>query len=175
MEGEKRRERLLELLKDAEQPLSGGALAGLLGVSRQVIVQDVALLRATNKNILATTRGYVLYHQKKERHHRCFYVNHTDAQIRDELNTIIDNGGKVLDIIVSHEVYGQISVDLVLESRSDVDELCRKLLSSQAKPLKALAGGAHMHTVEASSEVILDNIQRALNEKGYLGEGYENN
>lgn len=168
MEGEQRRERLLEILKDSNEPVSGSELARKLGVSRQVIVQDIALLRAVNKNILATTKGYILYYQSKEKHNRGFLVNHTNEEIVDELYTIIDNGGKVLDIIVEHDVYGQISVDLILENRKDVDEFYRRLVENGAKPLKVLADGNHIHTVEAASETILDNIERALKERGYL-------
>ena len=168
MEGEERRKKLLEILSSNKEPISGTVLAKRLGVSRQVIVQDIALLRAVNKNILATTRGYILYTQNEEKYYRGFYVQHKDDEIRDELYTIIDNGGKVLDIIISHEVYGQISADLILEKRKDVDEFCARMENSVSKPLKIVSGDAHIHTVEASSEVILDNIERALNEKGYL-------
>lgn len=169
MEGEERRKKIIEILGSRTEAISGASLSKLLGVSRQVIVQDVALLRAVNKNILATTRGYILYHQEKERFYRGFYVCHSDADIKDELYTMIDNGGKVLDIIVEHEVYGQICANLILETRADVDEFCRKLTESvHSKPLNTLSGGAHIHTVEGTSEVILDNIERALKEKGYL-------
>lgn len=169
MEGEERRKKILEILGTQPEPVSGTKLAKLLGVSRQVIVQDIALLRAVNKNILATTRGYILYRQEKASFYRGFYVKHRDEDIKDELYTMIDNGGKVLDIIVEHEVYGQISANLILETRADVDEFCRKLNASHhSRPLNIVSGGAHIHTVEASSEVILDNIERALKEKGYL-------
>ena len=168
MEGERRRDKLLEILKASTEPVSGSELAKRLGVSRQVIVQDIALLRAINKNILATTKGYILYYHSKEKHNRGFLVNHTNEEIVDELYTIIDNGGKVLDIIVEHDVYGQISVDLILESRKDVDGFYKRLVESDSKPLKILADGNHIHTVEASSETILDNIERALKMKGYL-------
>ena len=169
MEGEERRKKILEILASQTEPVSGTSLSKLLGVSRQVIVQDIALLRAVNKNILATTRGYILYHQEKEKFYRGFYVCHRDEDIKDELYTMIDNGGKVLDIIVEHEVYGQINANLILETRADVDEFCRKLAAStHSKPLNIVSGGAHIHTVEGSSEVILNNIERALKEKGYL-------
>lgn len=169
MEGEERRKKILEILGTQTEPVSGTSLSKLLGVSRQVIVQDIALLRAVNKNILATTRGYILYHQEKEKFYRGFYVCHRDEDIKDELYTMIDNGGKVLDIIVEHEVYGQINENLILATRADVDEFCRKLAAStHSKPLNIVSGGAHIHTVEGSSEVILNNIERALKEKGYL-------
>ena len=130
------------------------------GVSRQVIVQDIALLRAVNKDILATTKGYVLYSQQTEACHRIYYVNHSDDAIADELNTIVDNGGKVLDVIIEHEIYGQITANLILENRRDVAEFCDRLKHSNAKPLNIIAGGTHYHTVEARSEVMLDNIER---------------
>ena len=114
-EGEARREQLLQMLRDSTAPISGSALARALGVSRQVIVQDIALLRAVNKNILATTKGYVLYSQQTEACHRIYCVNHSDDAIADELNTIVDNGGKVLDVIIEHEIYGQITANLIVK------------------------------------------------------------
>ncbi len=169
-EGETRRQKLLQILNDAADPVSGSCLAAQLGVSRQIIVQDIALLRVCGNSILATTRGYILSRKETSSAscHRSYCVFHTDDEIEDELNTIIDNGGKVLDVIIEHDVYGQISADLVLENREDIRRFCDKLHETNAKPLNILAGGIHYHTVEASSEVILDNIERALKEKGYL-------
>lgn len=168
LEGEARREKLMDILTGSSRPVSGSALAKSLGVSRQVIVQDIALLRAVNKNILATTRGYILYSTDTPTCHRSYCVNHDDEAIQDELNTIVDNGGKVLDVVIEHEVYGQISANLILENRRDVENFCQLLKHTNAKPLNIIAGGIHYHTVEARSEVILDNIGRALDEKGYL-------
>lgn len=65
-EGDRRRAQILEILKKSEQPVSGTDLAGRLHVSRQVIVQDVALLRAENREILSTYKGYVLPQQRSE-------------------------------------------------------------------------------------------------------------
>ena len=168
-EGEARREQLLQMLRDSTAPIPGSALARSLGVSRQVIVQDIALLRAVNKDILATTKGYVLYSQQTEACHRIYCVNHSDDAIaEDELCTIVEYGGKVLDVIIEHEIYGQITANLILENRRDVAEFCDRLKHSNAKPLNIIAGGTHYHTVEARSEVMLDNIERALREKRYL-------
>ena len=168
MEGDARRQELLRLISKSQKPISGTELAQTLHVSRQVIVQDIALLRAVNKDILATTRGYVLYSQQTEACHRIYCVNHSDDAIADELNTIVDNGGKVLDVIIEHEIYGQITANLILENRRDVAEFCDRLKHFNAKPLNIIAGGTHYHTVEARSEVMLDNIECALREKGYL-------
>ena len=151
MEGDVRREKIIELLTTSIQPVSGSEIAKRFQVSRQVIVQDIALLRATNKNILSTNKGYVLYHPQFDstRAKRTLQVYHTDEQMRDELYTIIDYGGKVLDVVVEHNIYGQITADLILKSRLDADEFLSKIHYSTDKPLKILTDGTHFHTVEA--------------------------
>lgn len=170
MEGERRREQLLLLLKQEKMPISGTDLAKQLGVSRQVIVQDIALLRAINKNILSTNKGYVLYEPElaSGRVNRSFAVNHRKEQIRDELYTIVDCGGKVLDVVVEHDIYGQITVDLLLCNRLDVDEFVERIENSKSRPLHVLTDGEHWHTVEADTERVLDKIEEVLKEKGYL-------
>lgn len=169
MEGDLRREKIIEILKKSDVPVSGGGLADKLNVSRQVIVQDIALLRATNKNILSTNKGYILYHDNIEKCTRTFHVYHDDNHIEDELNTIVDNNGRVLDVVVEHEIYGQITVDLIINSRRDVKEFIERLKkSSSAKPLKELTDGEHYHTVEADSEEDLDIVENELRKKKYL-------
>lgn len=168
MEGKERRDKIIEILKLNKEPISGSEIAKQLGVSRQVIVQDIALLRAVNKNILSTTKGYILYYQEKEKVNRCFLVKHTTDEIEDELCTIVDFGGKILDVIVSHEIYGQITTDLIISTRQDVYEFVEKIKTKKTVPLKELADGVHLHTVEADSEEILDRIEQALAEKKYL-------
>jgi len=168
MEGQERREKLIEILKNNQEAVSGTELAKRLGVSRQVIVQDIALLRAVNKNILSTTKGYILYYQDKQKVNRCFLVKHTTEQIEDELCTIVDNGGKVLDVIVTHEIYGEISTNLIIKNRQDVYDFVNKVKSKNTVPLKELTDGVHLHTIEADSEEIIDKIEKDLREKGYL-------
>lgn len=168
MDGSKRREKITEILLSRKEAVSGSELAKLLGVSRQVIVQDIALLRAVNKNILATTKGYLLYVQEQKKATRCFLVKHTTDQIEDELCTIIDLGGKVLDVIVIHQVYGQIQTDLVLQSRADIAVFMKKANARKSAPLNVLTDGTHLHTVEADSEEILDQIEASLRAKNYL-------
>lgn len=167
---EERREKLISILRESSDPISGAELAKMLGVSRQVIVQDIALLRAVNRNILSTTKGYVLYYQETEKVNRCFLVKHTDEQIEDELCTIVDNGGKVLDVIVMHDIYGEISTGLIIKNRQDVYDFIDKLKHRKTVPLKDLTDGVHLHTVEADSQEILDRIEAKLREKGYLFE-----
>ncbi len=168
MEGQERRGKLIEILHNAKEPVSGTELAKKLGVSRQVIVQDIALLRAVNKNILSTTKGYMIYFQEKRKVNRCFLVKHTTDEIEDELCTIVDNGGKVLDVIVTHELYGEIAADLIIKNRLDVYDFVKQVKLKNTVPLKELTDGVHLHTVEADSEEILDKIESALREKNYL-------
>lgn len=168
MEGTERREKLLDLLHAASTPIQGSVLAKQLGVSRQVIVQDIALLRAVNKNILSTTKGYILYCQEPKKVNRCFCVKHTTEEIEDELLSIIDQGGKVLDVIVSHAIYGTIEADLIINTRQDVYDFVAKVKQKQTVPLKELTGGSHYHTVEADEEETLDRIEAILRKKGYL-------
>ena len=168
-EGNIRRQKLVDILKNSTGPVSGSVLSKELGVSRQVIVQDIALLRASNADIFATPKGYVLYSQVPgKKYRRTYMVNHTREQIVDELSIIVDNGGKVLNVVVAHDVYGQIMADLILETREDVRAFFERMSSSQAGPLLQISNGIHIHTVEASSERILDNIERDLSDQGYL-------
>lgn len=168
-DGETRRRELVALLWGSSRPISGSELARTFGVSRQVIVQDIALLRATDKNILSTNKGYVLYRPDNKNGHvkRTMAVQHTDEQMQDELYLFVDNGGYVLDVVVEHEIYGQITADLILKNRRDVDEFIEKMSRITDRPLKELTGGIHFHTVEAESEMILNRIEGQLKEKGY--------
>lgn len=168
MEGEQRRQEIIRILSESTKAISGSALAKQLGVSRQVIVQDIALLRAVNKNILSTTKGYLLYYQEKEKVNRCFLVKHATNQIEDELCCIVDNGGKVLDVIVLHDLYGQIQTDLIIATRQEVYEFVKRVNEPNTKPLKELTDGIHLHTVEADSEEALNRIEAALKEKNFL-------
>ena len=99
---------------------------------------------------------------------RCFLVSHTTVQIEDELNTIVDLGGKVLDVIVTHPIYGIINVDLLISNRREVAEFVEKIRTNRTKPLKELTNDVHYHTVEADNEYVLDQIQNALALKKYL-------
>lgn len=170
MDGEKRRKQIIAFIAEQGQPISGTELAKKFTVSRQVIVQDIALLRASNKNILSTNKGYVLYDpdEGESQAKRSFAVQHTHEQMQDELYTFVDYGGKVLDVVIEHEIYGQITVDLILKNRMDVDEFMDKIKAGKSQPLNVLTGGAHWHTIEAESESVLDKIEETLKKKGYL-------
>lgn len=166
--GETRRENIIQILKQRDEPVVGTELARLLGVSRQVIVQDIALLRvSTDYRILATNKGYIIFEKEKDSVQRIIPVSHEEDDIEDELLTIINNGGKIHNVILEHDIYGDITVDLIIESKSDLEDFLYKLNVTKAKPLSLLSNGAHFHTVSAISEEVLDNIERALKKKGY--------
>ncbi len=167
MGGNERRRELVKMIENNSQPVSGSKLASQLNVSRQVIVQDIALLRAENIEIISTTKGYMIMKGAK-RCQRKFYVQHTDEQTKDELLTIIDQGGKVCDVIIDHPIYGEIKVDLPLQTRQDVYDFIKKVKNKETIPLSKLTNQRHIHTVEAESEEILQNIEMELNRKEYL-------
>ena len=170
MNGEARRKEILNYIQCSAAPVSGNRLSEEFHVSRQVIVQDIALLRAGNKNILSTNKGYLLYddHAPEKTYRRTVRVRHTNDQILDELYTIVDYGGRVRDVVVEHDIYGQITVDLIINNRQDADEFVRRLQANQTRPLNELTYGYHYHTIEAEKEAYLDRIEEKLNEKGYL-------
>lgn len=170
MEGDLRRKQIISLLEQASRPLSGSELSRALEVSRQIIVQDIALLRASNRNIVSTSKGYLLYPDKTSltRCRRIFSVYHDDSRMEQELYIIVDNGGRLLDVVVEHEVYGQIAVDLLLDNRRDVDDFIEKITHETAHPLNILTNGRHYHTVEADNENILDHIESDLLENNFL-------
>ena len=170
MTGEERRNQILAMLKEQDSPLSGTALANEFHVSRQVIVQDIALMRAENHDILSTNRGYLYRRAEAEsiQPKRVFFVRHSTEQVLDEFLTVTELGGKVLDVVVEHEIYGQIRVDLLIENGRDAREFHEKLSNSRDNPLKVLTDDCHYHTVAAPSEKLLDLIQQDLDNKGYL-------
>lgn len=168
MEGEERRETLIKLLEATESPLSGERLSKALSVSRQIIVQDIALLRAAGHRIIATNRGYLLYPDKDRRVSRIFTVCHSTEDILEELYTIVDCGGSVRNVIVEHEIYGSITGSLNVSSRKDADAFMARVRGSKAVPLKILGGDVHSHTVDADTEEILNEIEQALEQKHFL-------
>jgi Predicted small molecule binding protein (contains 3H domain) len=168
MNGSERRNEIYKLISGSDSPLSASYLAGQFSVSRQVIVQDVALIRASGHDIISTNRGYILNQPKKVT--RVFEVSHTDEQIGDELNSIVDLGGVVVDVFVWHRVYGKISGNLNIGSRRAVEEFLEGLKSGKSSPLKNVTSNYHYHTIEAPDEKTMDLIMDMLRKKGYLVE-----
>ncbi|MCR5736243.1 MAG: transcription repressor NadR [Eubacterium sp.] len=166
MSGEKRRENLLKILQESDEPVSGTKLAENFRVSRQVIVQDIALLRAKNHDIISTHRGYVL--QEKGSIQRVFKVKHSAEKLLDELNLIVDLGGQVEDVFVYHKLYGVIRVEMNVKSRKDAKKYVDGIYGGVSVPLEQITSEYHYHTVTADSTETLDEIQEELQKQGYL-------
>ncbi len=166
MNGEERRNQIIQLLRQSDVPLSGTQLAGMVGVSRQVIVQDIALLRANTHSIVSTNQGYLL--SESATASRVFKVIHSDEEVEEELSLIVDCGGRVEDVFVSHKIYNIVKAPMNIRSRLDVKKFMDNLASGKSSLLKNVTSGYHYHTVTADSEEILDYILEALKERGFL-------
>lgn len=169
MNGVERRAKIAASL-DNTHPITGAELARRLGVSRQIIVQDIALMRAEDKNILSTNKGYLLYDSSEYDGlcRRVFHVTHSNEDLLEELLIISELGGRVLDVSVEHEIYGQIRADLYINSPQDAADFVEKLRETQNSPLKSLTSDDHYHTIVAGSERLLDVIAQTLDERGFL-------
>ena len=163
MKSVERREKILELISKSEKPVSGAMLAERTGVSRQVIVGDIASLKEDGCDIIATSRGYIL-----SRAERVYKVVHTDEDIEKELRAIVDNGGEVKNVFVWHKIYGRIEGDLNISTAADVTEYMKSLKNGRSSPLKNVTSGYHYHTVYADSEAVLDKIELVLKDMGFL-------
>jgi len=161
-----RQKEILDILKRAEEPIAARELAGRFGISRQVIVQDLAVLRVANPDIISTYKGYIM--QIPAVYRREFKVKHEDSRTREELQLIVDLGGHVVNISISHKVYGKVTADMNVSSRQDVQEFMTALQSSQSGHLSSATSGYHYHLVEAASEDRLDQIEKALLDHGFL-------
>lgn len=166
MKGNDRRQKILDILSNSDTPVAGSKLAELLEVSRQVIVQDMALLRAEQHNIVSTNSGYVLL--KNEKATRVFKVRHTDEEAETEMNIVVDNGGELVDVFVYHKSYGVIRADMNFTSRRDVKAFLQDIASGKSSLLMKVTDGYHYHTVAADDESILDIIQQQFEENGFL-------
>lgn len=166
--GSQRRKKILEMLRSSSAPLSGSALGRAAGVSRQVVVQDIALLRTEGYPVLATARGYML--ETAHRAQRLFKVCHTTEQTREELNAIVDLGGEVLDVMINHRIYGKMSAPLNIRSRRDVESFMENIRTGRSAPLLNITSGYHFHHVAADQEEVLTEIETALRNKGFLAE-----
>ncbi len=167
MEAASRRQAILDRLRSADRPVSASALAAGLNVSRQIIVGDIALLRAGGAEISATPRGYVLP-RATDGITRTIACRHTLAQTGQELDILVDNGCTVLDVIVEHPVYGQLTGQLQISSRYDVEQFLARIRDSDAAPLSMLTGGLHLHTLCCPNEDAYTRACAALKAAGLL-------
>ncbi|RJP00650.1 transcription repressor NadR [Exiguobacterium sp. RIT452] len=168
--GEERRQGLLRMIQENDRPVTGTQLAKQAGVSRQVIVQDLSLLKAKGYPVVATARGYLLNDPALDgtRRIRKVVCRHGYDQLKAECDAIVDEGVILRDVIVEHPVYGFLTGELMLRSRRDVRALIERLEETQATPLSSLTDGVHIHTLEADNEEALDAAIEALDRLGIL-------
>lgn len=168
MTAQQRRLEIMHMIEESSKPISASMLARHFGVSRQIVVGDVALLRAQGRGVLATARGYVPESVRYGRYTGALVCRHKSEDTVKELYAIVDMGGEVLDVVVEHRLYGELTGLLNLSSRRDVDNFVRRTAESGAKLLSELTGGVHMHTVCCADEAAFLAIKRSLNELGFL-------
>jgi transcriptional regulator of NAD metabolism len=167
--GAERRRRLTEWMREQAGPVHGDVLARRFRVSRQCLVQDVAVLRAAGLEILSTPQGYRLPVEGKPSAHRATLAcRHTPERTEQELNILVDNGVRVLDVVVEHPLYGELRGSLMIESRADVQEFLRRWLKNKASLLSSLTRGVHLHTVEANKAKNIERAKACLQEAGIL-------
>ena len=167
MQAEDRRRTILKILQESAQPVSASVLAGQLSVSRQIILGDIALLRTGGEEILATPRGYCIQRSGQGLLRRVA-VRHSSEAMEAELNAIVDQGCTVVDVIVEHPLYGQLTGSLQLSSRYDVAQFIARSQSADAMPLSQLTDGTHLHTLLCSSENAFQRVTARLREQGIL-------
>ena len=163
-----RRRSIIEYLSVSEVPLSATSLANQYTVSRQVIVGDIALLRAEGYDILATPRGYVMHISEKGKYIRQIACVHTRNELEDELVSIVDLGGKILDVVIEHPLYGQLIGQLQISSRYDATQFSKKVEIDNTQLLSNLTKGVHLHTIECEDEQSYLRILEVLKQKNYL-------
>lgn len=162
-----RKAAIIEAIRTSETPVSASALARKLHVSRQIIVGDIALIRASGTQIIATPRGYV-WERSNAGSERKIAVLHAPQQMCEELYTIVDQGAEVVDVIVEHPTYGQLVGQLQLSSRYDVDQFIDRMQGNE--PLSQLTHGVHLHTIRCRDAAVFERVENALRKKGLLYE-----
>ncbi len=168
MSAEERRAQIERLLAEASEPVNAASLADLLGVTRQVIVSDVALLRAKGVRVAATPRGYLLNPEQPAGIPIQIVCRHSPDETAEELYTIVDNGGAVTGVAVEHSLYGRISAEMHLYCRRDVQEFMERSQAEDVHLLSDLTDGLHLHTVVCPSQQACKYVLDALRRKGFL-------
>jgi transcriptional regulator of NAD metabolism len=164
----RRRRRIVDWMRSSGGPLSGSELAKRLRVSRQCLVQDIAILRAGGEEIVATPRGYQLPQTANRQHRAILACRHSPEKTEEELQILTDHGVKILDVIVEHPLYGELRGSLMIESRADVQDFLEQVKAAHASLLSSLTDGVHLHTVEASRPEMISRARTRLRERGFL-------
>ncbi|OEF99219.1 transcriptional regulator [Vulcanibacillus modesticaldus] len=167
---EERRKFILQWLKESNEPLTGQEIAEKTNVSRQVIVQDISILKAKNEPIIATSQGYIYMNTNQELYtfKRLIACIHSFEQTKEELMIFVDHGVYVRNVIIDHPIYGEITAPLMLKNRRDVYNFINKLKDTNATLLSTLTNGIHLHTIEAETKEQLDEVCYELDKNGFL-------
>ena len=166
MKAAERRKAIINTLLCANAPISGSELAKQFDISRQIIVQDITVLKGLGYEILSTNQGYLM--QKSPFAQRVFKVRHTTDQTEEELSCIVDLGGTVVDVFVWHKVYGKIEAQLNIFSHMHIKQFLEGVRTGQSTELMHVTGGYHYHTVRAESEAVLDRIEKELAQRDFI-------
>ncbi|MDL4841651.1 transcription repressor NadR [Aquibacillus rhizosphaerae] len=167
--GKNRRSLILQWLKENNRPMTGSDLANKTNVSRQVIVQDISLLKATNEPIIATSQGYLyLKKSNKELFQKVVACKHTPEQTKKELYLIVDQGVTVKNVFIEHPVYGDLEASIMVSNRNEVDQFIQRVEETKAPYLLQLTDGIHLHTLEADKEEKLELAFKVLKEEGII-------
>lgn len=166
MKAELRRKEIISRLVSKNGPVSGSELAEALDVSRQIIVHDIAILKAAGYEILSTHSGYILNETPKAE--RAFKVRHMSDRTKEELSLIVDMGGTVDDVFVWHKVYGKVQAKLNIFSKRGIEQFIDGINSGRSTELMNITDGYHYHTVKADSNETLDKIEKELKIRGFL-------
>ncbi len=166
MKAQDRRKSIANYLLSTSEAVSGSVLSEKFGVSRQIIVGDISILKAEGYEILSTHNGYII--TQSPLYERVIKVKHTTEQTEDELNTVVDLGGTVVDVFVWHKVYGKVQANLNIFSRLHVKQFIEGVRSGKSTELMNITGGYHYHTVRADNEETLNKIEQALEHKNYI-------
>ena len=169
MKASDRRNKIEEYLKEKSEPVSATFLAEKFSVSRQIIVSDIALLRASGIEVLATPRGYVLSTDEIGTRHR-IVCEHDPSKTEEELQIIVDFGCRVIDVTVEHPIYGELTGRLDISSRYEISQFIEKLKKESAHSLLELTDGVHLHTIECPSEEVFKEVKTALKKAEILCE-----
>src|SRR3984957_8430317 len=169
--GADRRRKLWERIQNHKGVIAGSELARQFGISRQSLVQDVAILRASGKEILSTPQGYRLstVPTSLPKVRRAVLASqHAPERTEEELHILVDNGVKVLDVIVEHPLYGELRGALMLSSRADVADFIKRWRGTKTTLLSSLTRGVHLHTVEAAKQESIERAKAELHARGLL-------
>jgi transcriptional regulator of NAD metabolism len=162
-----RRNNIVKLLLDSNKPLKGSIIAEKYSVTRQVIVKDIAILRAKGKNIIATPDGYMI-NKNKQKFKAIIAVTHTEEEMFDEMKIVIKYGGIIEDVIVEHPLYGEIIGRLMIKNYNELNKFIKKCKDQRARLLSVLTNGVHLHTIAAENEGDINLIISELRECNFI-------